>query len=310
MALIFFDLEGPLTFQDCAYELMRKVGAGRVFEAISRYDDILTLEGREGYEPGDTLFLIYPFLLLYGVREEDIAGIADNARITEGACELVSRLKEKGWGVYSISTSYFPYARRICEAVGIDIENLASTLIELDWELSKEERRAIKEVEDFLNSEDSEGRIRERLDRFFWEELPGMPVYEKMRNIKPCGGRRKVDALLRFAKDTPLEEICAVGDSITDIRMLEFVRDGGGLSVAFNANEYALPFSNLALASRSILDLYPALLIWEGGVEKVREFALSSDKFSWIPDLDDLSKVLASHKKMRMILRGEAGKLG
>jgi len=60
--LIFFDLEGPLSPQDNAYEVMGLIPDGhRLFEVISRYDDLLTLEGREDYEPGDTLRLIVPW---------------------------------------------------------------------------------------------------------------------------------------------------------------------------------------------------------------------------------------------------------
>jgi len=59
MKLICFDLEGPLTPQDNAYELMKLVPrGGKIFEVLSRYDDLLALEGRPGYEPGDTLALI------------------------------------------------------------------------------------------------------------------------------------------------------------------------------------------------------------------------------------------------------------
>ena len=69
MAKIFFDLEGPISPQDNAYEVLGLAKDGeRVFEVISKYDDILTLEGREGYEPGDTLKLIVPFLLWNKIR--------------------------------------------------------------------------------------------------------------------------------------------------------------------------------------------------------------------------------------------------
>ena len=55
MNLICFDLEGPLAPQDNAYDLMKLFPNGdKIFEVISKYDDLLTLEGRENYEPGDT----------------------------------------------------------------------------------------------------------------------------------------------------------------------------------------------------------------------------------------------------------------
>jgi predicted HAD superfamily phosphohydrolase len=48
---ICFDLEGPLSPQDNAYELMKLFPNGdKIFEVISRYDDLLTLEEREDYE--------------------------------------------------------------------------------------------------------------------------------------------------------------------------------------------------------------------------------------------------------------------
>ena len=70
---IAFDLIGPLSPQDNAYDLMKLFPNGdRVFEVLSRYDDLLTLEEKEGYEPGDTLALIVPFLVLHNITEENI----------------------------------------------------------------------------------------------------------------------------------------------------------------------------------------------------------------------------------------------
>jgi energy-converting hydrogenase A subunit R len=70
MNLIFFDMEGPLSIQDNAYELMKLFpDGGQVFEVISRYDDLRALEGRDDYDPGDTLALIIPFLIHHGITE-------------------------------------------------------------------------------------------------------------------------------------------------------------------------------------------------------------------------------------------------
>jgi len=73
MLLVAFDLEGPLSPQDNAYELMAIIPDGRrLFERLSRYDDLLALSGRPNYEPGDTLKLILPFLLAHGINESHI----------------------------------------------------------------------------------------------------------------------------------------------------------------------------------------------------------------------------------------------
>ena len=111
---ICFDLEGPLAPQDNAYELMRLFPNGnRVFEVISRYDDLLTLQGRADYEPGDTLALTAPFLACHGIRESQIANMGRKAKLTSGALRLVARLKSRGWEVFCISTSYEQYALSI-----------------------------------------------------------------------------------------------------------------------------------------------------------------------------------------------------
>ena len=102
--IIFFDLEGPLSPQDNAYEVMKLIGdeGARIFEAISKYDDILALEGREGYEPGDTLALIIPFLMLHGITEEDIKRVSERATLVRGAKYLFERLRAEGWDIYII----------------------------------------------------------------------------------------------------------------------------------------------------------------------------------------------------------------
>ena len=76
--IICFDLEGPLSPQDNAYEVMGLFENGHeIFEVISRYDDLLTIENRENYEPGDTLALIAPFLVYHKITEADITKVSD-----------------------------------------------------------------------------------------------------------------------------------------------------------------------------------------------------------------------------------------
>ena len=104
---ICFDLEGPLSPQDNAYELMKLFPQGdRIFELISRYDDLLTLEERPNYEPGDTLALIVPFLLYHRMSEEDIRRLAQRAKLVDGASELIFGLHFRRWRVFCISTTY------------------------------------------------------------------------------------------------------------------------------------------------------------------------------------------------------------
>jgi energy-converting hydrogenase A subunit R len=54
---------------------------------------MLTLENRPGYEPGDTLALIAPFLVYHKIKESDIVALAKQAALVKGATQLISLLK-------------------------------------------------------------------------------------------------------------------------------------------------------------------------------------------------------------------------
>ena len=326
---IGFDLEGPLSPQDNAYDLMKLFPNGdRIFEVISRYDDLLTLEEKEGYEPGDTLALIVPFLVLHNITENDIATLASKASFTAGTAELISWLEIKGWKVFCITTTYEQYAIHLTQKLGIYAHNVARTPFPLDKlrvTLSKEETKLLQQIEaDILTMHPvaDDDRIKRSLDHFFWEKLPTTDLGKAITEVKPVGGRRKVAALNRFADkyDQPLSNWVVVGDSITDFRMLQAVEQAGGLAIAFNANEYALPYATMSLASTHISDLTEVLEAWQkdkrSGVEKlVKEKEKTGgigDRgyFHWLSGRKDIDEVIQIHKRIRRLVREEAGKLG
>ena len=330
MSLICFDLEGPLAPQDNAYELMKLFpGGDKIFELISRYDDLLTLEGRENYEPGDTLALIVPFLAGHNVTEEQIRLMGQEAGLTPGAGELISRLQARGWQVFCASTSYEQYARAITRRVEIPGGNVACTsfpLNQIRQLLRHEELTLLEEAEKQITAlnPSNDALIKEKLDYFYRQELPQrLPAAAtEMARVKPVGGRRKVAALERFAARVgkPLSRWAVVGDSITDFRMLQAVDSSGGLAIAFNANEYALPYCTMSLASTTLDDLWTVLKTWNGEnraiIEKlVREKEKTGGKgdrgyFHWLVGADNIASPLEVHQRIRRLVRKEAARLG
>jgi len=329
MNLICFDLEGPLAPQDNAYELMKLFPrGGKIFEVISRYDDLLTLEGRSDYEPGDTLALIAPFLAYHRIEEDQIAAMGQQAGLTPGATELISKLKSRWWDIFCISTSYEQYAYTVTQRLGIPGENVACTsfpLAQIRQLLSQDEFALLEQTEhEIVNLKPftDDTRIRKYLDYFYWQALPQTSSGRIIGQVKPVGGRRKVEALEKFSTrmGKPLSSWAAVGDSITDFKMLRAVNKAGGLAIAFNANEYVLPYSTLGLASVSLYDLWTVLETWEKGgrrvVERVvkdREEAGGSgdrEHFHWLAEGKDIATPLEIHKRIRHLVREEAAKLG
>ena len=165
-------------------------------------------------------------------------------------------------------------------------------------------------------------RIKQSLDYFFWEKLPATNLGAAIRQVKPVGGQRKVAALNKFAETyaQPLSNWVVVGDSITDFRMLQAVEKVGGLAIAFNANEYALPYSTMSLTSTSISDLTEVLEVWpKGRRDKVEKIVKAKEKiggtgdkgyFHWLSGRKDIDEIIEIHKRIRRLVREEAGKLG
>ncbi|MDD5127252.1 MAG: hypothetical protein PHR43_04015 [Dehalococcoidales bacterium] len=299
----------------------------KVFEVISRYDDILTIKEKPGYEPGDTLALIVPFLVLHNITEANISTMAAVPAFTGGAEKLISWLQNSSWKVFCITTTYEQYALRLTQKLGIFSQNVACTSFPLDkmrQNLNKEELTLIQTAEAEilkLYPPADDAQIKMNLDKFF-QELSATNIGRLIAQVKPVGGRRKLEALNRFAEKNgqPLSKWVVVGDSITDFRMLRAVDEAGGLAIAFNANQYALPYATMSLASTLLSDLTDVMKSWQKdgrtGAEKLvreKEKLGGSDNrsyFHWLSGRKEIDEVIEIHRRMRKLVREEAGKLG
>jgi len=324
---IAFDLEGPLTSQDAAFDLMGLVAGGHaVFRAISRYDDILALSGRPDYEPGDTLALIVPFLLRHRLGVADIERLAEAAPLVRGAGEVMERLTADGYQVCCITTTYEQYARRLTQRLGLPAERVACTAFpieELRARLGDADLAAVDRVEAALlklDVERDEERLRNLLDAFYWQELPGTPLGEAVAAVKPVGGKRKVQALRQFARawQFDLSRWVMVGDSITDNAVLAAVRDAGGLAIVLNGNRYAMECGNVGVASLSLMNVLPLVKAWEdGGLDGARQFVSREAKppdadgphYHWLAH-PDIAEAIEVHARFRRLARQAAAALG
>jgi len=317
---LFFDLEGPLSPEDNAYELLGLFPKGKhVFEAVSRYDDLLYVKKGEEYIPGNALALVIPFLLRHGISSRDMVRLAERARLIPGAHEIISWAKARGWKVGCITTAYEPFATVLTRKLGIPQENVVATKLPQDksFPLSEEEINLIdKVVEEIDSLSPDDSRVKEILGRFFAFGLPRTRLGKITEMVNPVGGQTKVKAIRRFCSS--LANCVAVGDSITDGVMLKEVGKEGGISIAFNANEYALRASTVGLASTHISDLKPLLVAWEEGGRERAERAVKEKEggegdrsiFHWLTGKEDLSHIKEQHLRLRRSMRKEAALLG
>ncbi|MEE9151059.1 MAG: hypothetical protein V3U20_04400 [Thermoplasmata archaeon] len=296
----------------------------RIFETISRYDDLLALEGKEGYEAGDTLALIAPFLVYHGISEKKITEVSEKAILVNGAKELISELKENEWEVYIISSSYEQHAYNIASQVGVSPAKTYCTTFPLDWyrkELEGQDTMLIAELEkEILEMYPpiNDMKIKMRLDRFFFGNLPKTPLGKIMEEMEVIGGERKVKTAQSIADEheVGLKDMVVVGDSITDFKMLKTVNDAGGLAIAFNGNEYAIPYATIGIATTNMMDMRMILEQWkeEGREGVIKTFAERKDKkepyIHILADRENFDDVISVHKDVRNIVRGRAAKLG
>lgn len=317
--LICLELEGPLSPQDNLHELMSLFPRGeRLLRVIQRYGELLALEGREGYEPGDTLALVVPFLMLHRLSEEDIQKVEKKAPLTEGAADLVSHLKGEGWHVACLSAAYEYFARPIAERAGIASDMVLATRFSMVryrrfWEYV--DRPGLKRLadaeKDLLSLPlDNDHLLKERLDGFYRDELPDMMLTAFVRGVKPLGGQRKAMAVetLGFEHDIPLERIVMVGSNYTDARALGKVHKKGGLAIAFNGDESCLSNANVGLASARIDELMPLLAVWgkeglEGIEQKVKEWEVGRTKadgyFHWLEAGSQDQNLIRLHQEFK-----------
>ncbi len=265
------DCEGPISKNDNAMELSEfYIPEGHHFFAmVSKYDDYLAdIERRTGYKAGDTLKLILPFLKAFGATDEGMRQFSrEHILLVPGAQEALLDIHEI-MEAFIVSTSYEPYIDALCDVIGFPKDRTYSTQLSLDrYRMRNEERERLielaKEISGMEMIEWPEGakaldnlspkdqKLIKKLDQIFWKEIQGMSIGKILSEVNPVGGREKAKAVLNSLERTGnrLDEVIYVGDSITDVDAFDLVRKGGGVTISFNGNRYALRSAEIACLS-------------------------------------------------------------
>jgi len=272
------DCEGPLSVNDNAFELAAHfIPQGeRFFKIVSRYDDILVDEiKRPGYNAGDTLKLILPFLKAYGANNQNVEEFSSrNILMIPGAQETL-RLVNRIMPSFIISTSYQQYIHALCEQTGFPFENCYCTLLDLDkHKIIPEETKKLR----LLRKSIVDNPEFENLEKIFWEDIPQMDVGAFFEEVKPVGGEAKKEAVMDIIIKNHFQphELIYIGDSITDVESLHFAQEHEALAVSFNGNVYALEEASIAIISdNTLITSIIADLFNRYNSEVVLEFAAS-----------------------------------
>ena len=324
------DCEGPLSRNDNAQELAAHfIPRGADFFArLSRYDDFLAdVERRPGYNAGDTLRLLAPFLLAFGASDAAVVRYsADNVLLVPQAQQLLHTLPRL-LPTFIISTSYTPYVRALCEVTGFDPAHCRCTELALDeWTLDAGEAAWLRERAAWLAARPlidipasavsrSDLSAKDRDDRRAGPALlggDGRPDCGRLlAAVRPVGGAAKLEALENIVAEAGCHghDVMYVGDSITDALALEAVRRWGGMAVSFNGNTYALEAAEVAVAAADVSPMYAlARAFAQGGAIGVRAQARSwpAKAGGLVGLLNEKQEVLAAASQAaRVSVRGE-----
>jgi len=265
------DCEGPISKNDNAFEAATHFipNGDKLFAIISKYDDVLAdIVKKPGYNAGDTLKLILPFLKAYGVTDQALNEFsAQNLSLIAGSGEMLKHVRNL-LSSFIVSTSYEHYIKALCEELSFPFADTYCTRLSLDrYGLSNRETVQLREMAaeitempmitipptakalDELSARDQETVM--KLDGIFWEKISRMGAGIIFRLVKPVGGHEKALAIKDATQKTGTlpADIMYVGDSITDIEAFKLVRENNGLTVSFNGNAYAVRNAEVAVQS-------------------------------------------------------------
>jgi energy-converting hydrogenase A subunit R len=361
-----WDLEGPISVIDFAAELgkklrekgelkLQKYNMGDFFRMISNYDDyIIDFPGVKEelkipeYQPGDTLSLMAP-LYISSFTDKELHRIAQSNLGLLPGCRELMKILHKNWDIFVISTSYTHFAHNVTAALNIPKDHVYCTELNIN-----ELKEGVKNIDDevdilireifekyLINNKDLDTVI-DDLNNFFWKRHESDYI-ELMNHIKVRGGKRKEIAVEEISERTevPISEMIALGDSITDINMLQRLKDDNGIAVSFNGNRFSAERANVVITSPNNLGTLPVfqakrnikefLEQWENKFDSfhndpknIVDGLISKEckklfiRYNFVPEIIDLTNkseeqvkaIILRHEKMRRIVRGWTGKLG
>lgn len=327
-SLFFTDWEGPWVTNDFAYEVASQLFSAAFFERLSQYDDYLAYVAKlPGYNAGNALRLLAPFLVAAGVSSNELKELSKPAYVRD-AEKAMKYLVGEGFKAVVISTAYKQFLE-VSALPGVEAIYGTDFLPE-KYLLPEEEKNmlleAVGEVEslDEIELDVRKGEVKKGrksidwLNEFFWKKLARMKAGKIIEDMKVMGGKKKKEVVESYNP----ENVVAIGDSISDFEMLEYAKKRG-IAVSFNGNEFAVNHSNLAVISETAFAIAAVVVAYgregvtgvnnlvEGDFKIVEEIAdkLKGTEFYWVFP-ENTEELIVKSKQMRRRVRGEAGKLG
>lgn len=242
----------------------------KLYDMISRYDDIVAyvLNRSEG-RAGNTARFVAPFLKAFGMTDYKALEYTKEKLTMMPEAKRVMKYLMETMPTFVVTSSYEHNAMNICDEINLPLAAACYAEIDFDdYDVGRQEAKVVRDLAHRITDlkyprhvyelnvpvrlqKDEVDMVR-TLDDIFGEKMHSLYASDMMRNMKSVGANEKAHYLIDLRRRTQIdfEGTAYIGGDITDIHVLDAIRDRGGLALSFNGCDFAVRKSNIAVMSR------------------------------------------------------------
>ena len=242
----------------------------KLYDMISRYDDVINyVLNRSDARSGNTVRLIAPFMKAFGMTDYAAMEYCGKSfRPMPEAKKVMGHLMNT-LPTFITTSSYEHNVLNLCKELDLPRAVVDCTEVAFDdYGMTRQEAKTIREMASRITNlrmptqeyelnipvklQPDEVNMVTTLDELLTERFREMPVMEMLRQFRPVGANEKAYSLIELSKRTQIgfDGTAFIGGDITDLHVLDAVRDRGGLALSFNGCDFAVRKSNVAVISK------------------------------------------------------------
>ena len=255
---------------DAKYLCEKYIDKGKNFyNAIERYDKLTSyVLNREDATSGSYYKWCVPFLKAFGASDHSLyESLKENVKLMPNASRTMRYISEL-LPTYITTESYEHGMMEVTELLNAPLCDMACTNLCMDQSMmGRVESRNIREVSKKISSlkvpdtfyelnvptelYDEDIKIIRTLDSIISSEIPEAGAMSLMESTEAMTSHKKAYRMLDIRRQTgiDLDATMYVGSASTDFQPMDLVRDAGGLSIAYNGEEFAVRGCNVAILS-------------------------------------------------------------
>ena len=296
---------------------------GKIYDLLDRYENVVNyvLNRSDASNAADSSRLLAPLLKAYGTTDfEVLQYYRNNLPILPGAKEVMKYFLDTM--PTFVDTKMFNHgAYALCEKLDLPQAIANSTELELDdTDMSRKTCKDIRDMSEKMAKlrlskfqyevnvpaelDDDEIRMINTLDEFYLKRMVSTEAQDMMQTMATVSANEKAYALLDIRKNTQvdLDGTAYIGGEFIDFQVMDLIKDGNGMAMAFNGSELAVHGSNVAVLSEDCT--VAAVLVskfYDTGIQGVFDLIDSWDRKTLegpdMPDRNLVNEMLRRHPK-------------